>query len=67
MSEAENYLTSVRESLVKRDPQQPEFLEAVDNFFHTITPVLDKHPEYIKANLIERLIEPERAFQFRVP
>lgn len=67
MSEAENYLASVRESLVKRDPQQPEFLEAVDNFFHTITPVLDKHPEYIKANLIERLIEPERAFQFRVP
>lgn len=31
-----------------------------------MVPVLEKHPEYIKANLIERLTEPERAFQFRV-
>lgn len=67
MSEAKEYLANVRASLVKRDPNQPEFLEAVDNFFHTITPVLEEHPEYIQANLIERLIEPERAFQFRVP
>lgn len=62
MSEAKEYLANVRASLVKRDPNQPEFLEAVDNFFHTITPVLEEHPEYIQANLIERLIEPERAF-----
>lgn len=67
MSEATEYLTNVKTSLMQRDPQQSEFLEAVNNFFGTITPVLEKHPEYIKANLIERLIEPERAFQFRVP
>lgn len=67
MSEATEYLANVKTSLMQRDTQQSEFLEAVNNFFGTITPVLEKHPEYIKANLIERLIEPERAFQFRVP
>lgn len=67
MSEATTYLAKVHEALVERDPNQPEFLEAVDNFFKTIAPVLEKHPEYIQANLIERLVEPERAFQFRVP
>ena len=67
MSEATEYLANVKTSLMQRDPQQSEFLEAVNNFFGTITPVLEIHPEYIKANLIERLIEPERAFQFRVP
>ncbi|BAP84658.1 glutamate dehydrogenase [Paucilactobacillus hokkaidonensis JCM 18461] len=66
MSEASNYLASVRAKIVERDPNQPEFLEAIDNFFPTLVPVLEKHPEYIKANLIERLTEPERAFQFRV-
>ncbi|KIS03829.1 NADP-specific glutamate dehydrogenase [Paucilactobacillus wasatchensis] len=66
MSEATTYLATVRAKIVARDGNQPEFLEAIDNFFHTLTPVLEKHPEYIKANLVERLTEPERAFQFRV-
>lgn len=66
MSEATTYLAAVRAKIAARDGAQPEFLEAVDNFFHTLTPVLEKHPEYIHANLIERLTEPERAFQFRV-
>lgn len=66
MSEATTYLATVRAKIVARDGNQPEFLEAIDNFFHTLTPVLEKHPEYIKANLAERLTEPERAFQFRV-
>jgi glutamate dehydrogenase (NADP+) len=67
MATATEYINQVREAIVKRDPNQPEFLEAVDNFFQTITPVLEKHPEYITANILERLTEPERAFQFRVP
>ncbi|KRK48449.1 NADP-specific glutamate dehydrogenase [Secundilactobacillus kimchicus] len=67
MSEATTYIAKVRDEIVSRDPNQPEFLEAIDNFFNSITPVLEKHPEYIKANLLGRLTEPERAFQFRVP
>lgn len=67
MTEATDYLASVRAQLEQRDPNQPEFLEAIDNFFKTIAPVLEKHPEYVKANIVGRLVEPERAFQFRVP
>ncbi|WP_125982220.1 NADP-specific glutamate dehydrogenase [Loigolactobacillus iwatensis] len=67
MSKASEYLESVQKSIEQRDPNQPEFLEAVTNFFTTIKPVLEKHPEYIDANLLGRLTEPERAFQFRVP
>lgn len=67
MTAATDYLASVRAQLEQRDPNQPEFLEAIDNFFKTIVPVLEKHPEYVKANIVGRLVEPERAFQFRVP
>ncbi|MEM0513763.1 NADP-specific glutamate dehydrogenase [Limosilactobacillus fermentum] len=67
MTAATDYLASVRAQLEQRDPNQPEFLEAIDNFFKTIVPVLEKHPEYVKANIVGRLVEPERALQFRVP
>ncbi|WP_203650932.1 NADP-specific glutamate dehydrogenase [Secundilactobacillus yichangensis] len=67
MTTVNEYLASVRADIVKRDPNQPEFLEAIDNFFKTLTPVLEAHPEYVKANIVDRLIEPERVIQFRVP
>ncbi|ANK58980.1 NADP-specific glutamate dehydrogenase [Loigolactobacillus backii] len=67
MSKASEYLESVQKLIEQRDPNQPEFLEAVTNFFTTIKPVLEKHPEYVESNLLGRLTEPERAFQFRVP
>lgn len=67
MKAATTYLEQVRAELVQRDPHQPEFIEAVDNFLKTITPVLEKHPEYVDANLIGRMVEPERVVQFRVP
>ncbi|WP_369523174.1 hypothetical protein [Secundilactobacillus paracollinoides] len=41
MTEATDYLASVRAQLEQRDPNQPEFLEAIDNFFKTIAPVLE--------------------------
>lgn len=66
MSEVTTYLQKVRAAIAERDPNQKEFLEAIDNFFATLEPVLKQHPEYIKANIIGRLVEPERAFQFRV-
>lgn len=66
MSEVTTYLQKVRAAIAERDLNQKEFLEAIDNFFATLEPVLKQHPEYIKANIIGRLAEPERAFQFRV-
>ena len=51
----------------EKNPNEPEFLQTVEEVLTSIEPVLEKHPEYIKAGLIERLIEPERGVQFRVP
>ena len=48
-------------------PHEPEFLQTVEEVLTTIEPVLEAHPEYIEAGLVERLIEPERMISFRVP
>lgn len=51
----------------KRNPGEPEFIQTVEEVLNSIEPVLEAHPEYIEAGLIERLIEPERGISFRVP
>lgn len=50
----------------KRDANQPEFLQAVREVFTSLWPFLEKNPKYRSQALLERLVEPERAFQFRV-
>ena len=50
----------------KRNPGEPEFIQTVTEVLTSIEPVLEAHPEYIEAGLIERLIEPERGISFRV-
>jgi glutamate dehydrogenase (NADP+) len=57
----------VFETVKKRNAGEPEFLQAVTEVFRSITPVLDRHPEYIEARVLERLVEPERVVMFRVP
>ena len=61
------YLKRVYEGLEKRNANEPEFLQAVREVLESIQPVVEKHPEYEKAGLIERLVEPERVISFRVP
>ena len=61
------YLKRVYEDLEKRNANEPEFLQAVREVLESIQPVVEKHPEYEKAALIERLVEPERIITFRVP
>ena len=51
--------------IVARDPDQKEFLQAVEEVFTTMAPVVEKKPEY--AAVLERIAEPERQIQFRVP
>lgn len=58
----ENFLANVQQ----RDPNQPEFLQAVREVMTTLWPFLEKNPRYRDAALLERLIEPERVIQFRV-
>ena len=50
----------------KRNANEPEFLQTIEEVLTTLEPVLEAHPEYVEAGLIERLIEPERGFTFRV-
>ena len=51
----------------EKNPYEPEFLQTVEEVLTSIEPVLEAHPEYVEAGLIERLIEPERGVMFRVP
>ncbi|KRL67611.1 NADP-specific glutamate dehydrogenase [Companilactobacillus versmoldensis] len=67
MADAEAYIKDLKETITHRDPNQPEFQEAAFTVLDTLKPVLEKHPEYIKANILGELVEPERAIQFRVP
>ena len=61
------YLNSVMETVVKRNPGEPEFHQAVKEVLESLEPVIEMHPEYEKAGLIERMVEPERQSVFRVP
>src|SRR5437763_11238140 len=51
----------------KKNPAEPEFHQAVQEVVESLAPVLDQHPEYRKAKILERIIEPERVIMFRVP
>ena len=53
--------------VAKRDPNQPEFHQAVQEVVESLEPVLDRHRELRDAKIVERLVEPERIIQFRVP
>jgi len=60
-------LEELYQKIIERDPAQPEFHQAVKEVFETIEVVLEKHPEYRKAKIPERIVEPERLVIFRVP
>ena len=52
--------------VARRDPDQPEFLQAVKEVMHSLWPFLQQNPDYADHGLLERLVEPERVIQFRV-
>ena len=56
----------VLDDLKRRFPNEPEYHQAVEEVLSTIEEEYNKHPEFDKANLIERLCIPDRVFQFRV-
>ncbi len=61
------YIEEVFEQVKNRNASEPEFLQAVEEVFKSLKPVLEKHPEYVKANILARMAEPERQITFRVP
>ena len=66
MSFQNEYLKSVYEKVVQRDGDQKEFLQAVKEVLESLQPVFDKRPDFVKAGIAERIVEPERIITFRV-
>ena len=60
------YAQSVLDQLKKRFPTQKEFLQAATEIIDSLSLVFDRHPEYEKAGILERFVEPERQINFRV-
>ena len=61
------YVQNVLADLIKRNPGEPEFHQAATEILESLAPIFEKHPEYEKAGLLERFVEPERTISFRVP
>ena len=65
---AANTITqAVYEQVLKRNPGEIEFHQAVKEVLDSLEPVLEKHPEYVDAKIVDRIVEPERQIIFRVP
>ena len=60
------YLKSVYEKAARRDPNEKEYLQAVYEVLESLEGVFDRRPELEKANIAERIVEPERVITFRV-
>ena len=58
---------AVYEQVCKRNFGEPEFQQAVKEVLDSLTPVIEKHPEYVDARILDRVVEPERQIMFRVP
>ena len=60
------YLASVLENVKTKHGNEPEFVQTVEEVLSSLEPVIEKHPEYEKVDLLGRMVEPERMFTFRV-
>ena len=61
-----SYVQRVIDSVAKKHANEPEFVQTVTEVFNSLVPVIEQHPEYEKAGLLERMVEPERQISFRV-
>jgi len=63
----DKYIESVYQSILEKDPLQKEFHQAAREVLETLEPVIKKYPEFKEHKILERIVEPERIVQFRVP
>lgn len=61
------YVTGIMASVQAKNPNEPEFHQAVQEVLESITLVLERHPEFRSHKIVERIVEPERVLMFRVP
>jgi len=64
---ANTVIQDAYEQVLKRNPGEIEFHQAVKEVLDSLGPVLEKHPEYVDAKILDRIVEPERQIIFRVP
>ena len=64
---AAEYTNQILNLVKAKNPAEPEFHQAVLEVFESLRPVLERHPEYHEAKILERITEPERVLMFRVP
>ena len=62
-----DYVADLMAQVKAKNPAEPEFHQAVEEVARSLTLVMERHPEYRKAKILERIIEPERMIMFRVP
>src|SRR6266404_7503138 len=62
-----HYVEQVLTQVKAKNPAEPEFHQAVQEVFDSLRLVLQRHPEYRDARILERIVEPERVIMFRVP
>jgi glutamate dehydrogenase (NADP+) len=62
-----DYVSDLMAQVKAKNPAEPEFHQAVDEVVRSLALVMERHPEYRKAKILERIIEPERVITFRVP
>ncbi len=65
--QAKETIEKVIDQVKARNIGESEFHQTIEEVLHSLEPVLIKHPEYIKQNILERIVEPERQIMFRVP
>jgi glutamate dehydrogenase (NADP+) len=61
------YIDEVYKKVAARNSNEPEFLQTVEEVFKSLKPVIEQNDKYVKANILERITEPERQIAFRVP
>lgn len=66
-TEVKKYIQEVWERTEAKNISEPEFLQCVKEVFDSLQPVLEKNPQFVKGNILERIVEPERSIVFRVP
>jgi glutamate dehydrogenase (NADP+) len=61
-----NYVNDLLSEIKMKNPNEPEYHQAVQEFVESVAVVLDRHPEYRSSKILERILEPDRIISFRV-
>jgi len=62
-----SYVKKVLNDLIAKNPNEPEFIQAATEVLESLEPIVEKHPEYEANGILERLVEPDRVIEFKVP